>query len=582
MNFVNVEIIEAGLKVFYSDGDPKHHPSIETIVDSSGNKSHYRLVGRKEQKFDIYSTKLGDALGKALKKSGLVVPKALLLELPKGYGLFENNKEYVNKPTRKDTYLFGNGSKYRSPAEFEEHLLWLASDKEMPCTCKYCPKDSYRNNPQSQRSVDTRSPSKPYQSIQKQNTSSIKRWTAAQKGKSKATSVIAKDENLSLRIDNKSRREDIIWADIQYILHSGQRDSLFSEEGGDLIKYWPAIIREKSKAMHNFKNPIGNNFNNSSVFYTLQPLMLAGTKRLQQNAIIPWLAYSTKDVIQAIESKLMKEDNEHLLKSSTRGEFVNTWFKALEQAKEISLTYTPILEYKYKLPNGYLKYIEQANEIRLLQQMESYPHYKAIFIGTELLKEDDYIRLTRSSRDSSTERLPIFKINTIFLNSQKKIQMSGDLFPRAPPSSKNDGECFMLKKLNKDKFEYTIDLSEVAGRYYKLHPNTNQNMSCTIPVSYTDRMSIISETTKLYIHETINTNNQNNQTPRKQMAKRSKPLPPLRVKKHKVDHHTKEASIDNSTSKSSKSINIKKVDMTKAKIVSPRIPFLDESDDNSD
>ncbi|CAG8435017.1 7254_t:CDS:2 [Diversispora eburnea] len=543
MNFVNVEISEAGLKVSYSDGDPKHHPSIEIVVDSSGTKSHYRLVGRKEQKFDVYSTKLGDALGKALEKSGLLVPKALLLELPKGYELFENNKEYVNKPTRKDTYLFGNGSKYRSPAEFEEHLLWLASDKEMPCSCKYCPKDSYRNNAQSRRSVDTRSPSKFNQTIQKQNTSSIKRLTAAQKGKSKATSVNAKDENLSLRIDNKSRREDIIWADIKYVLHSSQRDSLFSEEGGDLIKYWPAIIREKSKAMHNFIDPIGNNSNNSSVFYTLQPLMLAGTKRLQQNAIIPWLAYSTKNVTRAIESKLRKEDNEHLLKT---------------------------------------------NEIRLLQQMESYPHYKAIFLGTELLKEDDYIRLTRPSRDSSTERLPIFKINTIFLNSQKKIQMSGDLFPRSPPSSKNDGECFMLKKLNKDKFEYTIDLSEIAGRYYKLHPNINQNMSCTIPVSYIDRMSIISETTKLYIHEATNTNIQNIQniqTPRKQMAKRSRPLPPLRTKKHKIDHLTKETSIDISTSQSSqssKSTNIKKVDMTRAKIVSPRIPFLDESDDNSD
>lgn len=77
MNFVNVEISEAGLEVTYSDGDPKHHPSVEIVVDPSGTKSYYRMVDKNEQKFSLYVGKLGDALAKALVKSGLFVPKGI-------------------------------------------------------------------------------------------------------------------------------------------------------------------------------------------------------------------------------------------------------------------------------------------------------------------------------------------------------------------------------------------------------------------------------------------------------------------------------------------------------------------------
>ncbi|CAG8687089.1 16945_t:CDS:2 [Acaulospora colombiana] len=586
MNFINVEVNEEGLTVTYSDGNPKNYPDVTTVLDTSGTKSHYRLVGENESKFELYISKLSDYLGKALVKSGIIVPKAVLTGLPKGYKLFENIKEYpkmANKPARKDTYLFGNGSKYRSPAEFEDHLLWLASDKEIPCSCKYCYKDGQKVI--SYPSGTLRSLKSPKSEA---FTSSTKKWSFAQKGKSKA-SINVKDDGFLPKIDNKSRREDIVWASIQHVLSSTQRDSILNENGGEQIKYWPAIVRERSRVMHDLSNSTSIDSQDATVFYTLQLLMLAGTKRVQQNAIIPWLAHNTKDLVQSTENSLLShiESNAHLLKSSARGEFVDKWFKAIEQANEISLTYTPILEYKYCLPNGYLKYIELANERRLLQQMESYPHYRAIFLGTELLKEDDYVRLSRPSRDSS-ERLPVFKINTIFMNSQNKIQMSGDMFPRGP--SRGDSDSFMLKKLNKDKFEYTIDLSEVSGRYYQLYPSINQSMSCTIPVSFTNRMSIISETTKL------NNADASNQTPRKQMAKRSKPLPPLPGKKVKVDdtpvtnnelvlqnnaltpiNVIKNVSQDTSSSDMVRlSTDIKATpDLI---IVSPTLPFLDEKD----
>src|SRR5687767_9490397 len=35
-------------------------------------------------------------------------------------------------------YIGFGSIKFRSPAEFEDHLLWLASDRSTHCLCKYC------------------------------------------------------------------------------------------------------------------------------------------------------------------------------------------------------------------------------------------------------------------------------------------------------------------------------------------------------------------------------------------------------------------------------------------------------------
>ncbi|CAG8803785.1 34197_t:CDS:2, partial [Racocetra persica] len=144
MNFVKVT--ETGLTLTYSDGNKSNHPDTNPRSDESGAIFTYRIIAKAEQKTILYATKLGSALGSALEKQGFKVPNAILTDLPEGYALFEHIKQYPPdesgkaKPIRKDTYLFGNGSKYRSPAEFEEHLLWLASNKTSSCRCRYCDK----------------------------------------------------------------------------------------------------------------------------------------------------------------------------------------------------------------------------------------------------------------------------------------------------------------------------------------------------------------------------------------------------------------------------------------------------------
>lgn len=84
----------------------------------------------------------------------------ILKELPEGFVLWEHVKYKVDGSTddkkhkgkhaagpyeRQDAYLYGHPQgrkkRYRSPADFFPHLLWLATDKESDrrnCSCKIC------------------------------------------------------------------------------------------------------------------------------------------------------------------------------------------------------------------------------------------------------------------------------------------------------------------------------------------------------------------------------------------------------------------------------------------------------------
>lgn len=87
----------------------------------------------------------------------------ILRELPEGYVLWEHVKYKVDKMAenkrdkgkhaaglyeRQDAYLYGHPQgrrkRYRSPADFFPHVLWLAVDKEgdsRNCSCKICSPD---------------------------------------------------------------------------------------------------------------------------------------------------------------------------------------------------------------------------------------------------------------------------------------------------------------------------------------------------------------------------------------------------------------------------------------------------------
>lgn len=88
----------------------------------------------------------------------------ILKEFPEGYTLWEHVKyrkdaTVDDKPgkakhaagayERQDAYLYGHPQgrkkRFRSPADFFPHLLWLAADKEgdpRNCSCKLCSPDN--------------------------------------------------------------------------------------------------------------------------------------------------------------------------------------------------------------------------------------------------------------------------------------------------------------------------------------------------------------------------------------------------------------------------------------------------------
>ncbi|CAG8702727.1 7458_t:CDS:2, partial [Dentiscutata heterogama] len=455
---------ETGLTVTYSDGNKSNHPDTNQKPYENGAIFFYKIVAKDEHKATLYAAKLGNTLGNALEAQGIKVPNAILNDLPDGYALYEHVKQYPPdelgnaKPTRKDTYLFGNGSKYRSPAEFEEHLLWLASDKTSSCKCRYCDKEwnlglNAGSTPRRNNELD------PYlkktiksnvlqnETLNLTSTSNLKVHKVETTTK---TSLIQEKNPKKLeKFISMYRCEEIVWGEIEYLLSSSQYESLFEEVGGDQIKYWPALVHQRLKE---------SNDSGFEILYALKPLIQI-----------------------------------YLLKNTKRGELASAYLKAIKRAKEVASVFTVSQQYKYTIEHSFFAKIESASEKRLLQQMVTYPHYRKLLLGTEVLREDDYVRLTRASYNSS-DKLPIFRINTIFLNALNKIQLSGEMFIRGPP--KNGENVPTLIRMNKEKFEYIIDLSEIAGRYYKLHPDITRSMSVSIPVSYSDRKTLIDEALK--------------------------------------------------------------------------------------
>ncbi|CAG8638231.1 17119_t:CDS:2, partial [Dentiscutata erythropus] len=521
MNFVNFKVTEAGLTVTYSDGNKSNHPDTNQKPDENGAVFFYKLVAKDEHKATLYATKLGNALGSALEAQGIKVPNAILNDLPDSYALYERVKQYPPdesgnaKPIRKDAYLFGNGSKYRSPAEFEEHLLWLASDKTSSCKCRYCDKEwnlglNAGSTPRRKNELDpylkktTKSNVLQNETLNLTSTSNLKVHKVETTTK---TSLLQEEKPKKLKkLISMYRCEEIVWGEIEYLLSSSQYESLFEEVGDDQIKYWPALIHQR------LKEPNDSGF---EILYALKPLMLPNTIKLPYESILPWLAYDASNSTQAIEKAIYNDSQIYLQRNTKRGELASAYLKAIKRAKEVASIFTVSQQYKYTIEHSFFAKIESASEKRLLQQMVTYPHYRKILLGTEVLREDDYVRLTRASYNSS-DKLPIFRINTIFLNALNKIQLSGEMFIRGLP--KNGENVPTLIRMNKEKVEYIIDLSEIAGRYYKLHPDITRSMSVSIPVSYSDRKTLIDEALKRNVSET---------GPRKQMAKRSMALPPL-------------------------------------------------------
>ncbi|KAG4437177.1 hypothetical protein IFR05_007333 [Cadophora sp. M221] len=142
---------------------------------------YYKKLDPKDAKAVEWRRKLGGMMmnimvpeeNKAMKRR-----KWILKEFPEGYELWEHVKYKIlvtkagdgqkNKPhngifERQDAYLYGHPEgrkkRFRSPADFVPHLLWLESDKDgdrANCSCKLCSPDKDDEQPAEVKREETK------------------------------------------------------------------------------------------------------------------------------------------------------------------------------------------------------------------------------------------------------------------------------------------------------------------------------------------------------------------------------------------------------------------------------------------
>jgi hypothetical protein len=155
------------------------HGQLDDTPDAHGMISKYRLLDPNGTKALDWRRKLGGMLvqllggeehiGSSIHFSRIrntYIRKGknyILGEFPEGYALWEHckyhkdgtafekkqkNKHAAGGHERQDAYLYGHPhgrkKRYRSPADFFPHLLWLACDTEgdsLNCSCKICSPD---------------------------------------------------------------------------------------------------------------------------------------------------------------------------------------------------------------------------------------------------------------------------------------------------------------------------------------------------------------------------------------------------------------------------------------------------------
>ncbi|KAH7061952.1 transcription-silencing protein Clr2-domain-containing protein [Paraphoma chrysanthemicola] len=132
---------------------------LDRTPNDQGQCDFYRLIEKDDPKHIDWRKKLGGMLLREIggKQHEDKWQQTILWDFPENYKLYEHIKTKADGQTktvknhsggghdRQDAYLYGNPKgpkkRYRSPADFFPHLLWLCTDEHSDyqnCTCKMC------------------------------------------------------------------------------------------------------------------------------------------------------------------------------------------------------------------------------------------------------------------------------------------------------------------------------------------------------------------------------------------------------------------------------------------------------------
>ncbi|GES84077.1 proteophosphoglycan ppg4 [Rhizophagus clarus] len=480
-----VEITSDGIKVTTTDGIGSPQPkNLKPVNDEKGNVSYYQRFTNKDQRAEYWLQRLGKALADYLRKySKMNVPKEneKLVDFPEGYVLYQHNKEYKdNTKPRHDRYLYG-AYKFRSPKEFEPHLIWLVSGQVKNCGCVYCSNNAKGiNNGKRKKSTLEKT-------INDKSTKKIKIDSDAKKT----------DENINKPKFAKTlyRRGEIVMVNLNKTgnVHHTELIRNSSHENDISIFYWPGVISEISKV------PITDNMSDDTAsinsdgysivykaYYKIHLLELSEIIQVDRKALFPWLACK-------------KEIPKTFIKNKKLEPYIKKYIQAIDRVNKISNVYTPVHSYRHKESDDHLREIKTLSEKKRLQDIENYPHYEAILLGTEMIYVNDYVRLTPMNADSMSddddEKPEYLLIRSIYKHGTKGIQFTGDGLLRGKllneHSNRRSLSDYEWTTVNKSDAEYTIDLQDIAGRFYLLFPNLKDRINCNIPKKLDERFKLL-------------------------------------------------------------------------------------------
>ncbi|KAF0546387.1 chromatin silencing protein clr2 [Gigaspora margarita] len=558
---MNVVITKIGISVTNSDGVGSTQP---TNTDSDNATCYYRQIDKEEDKAVSWLTKLGQSLAKWLRENGeykINKSQEVLLDFPEGYFLYEYLDVSSDGKRTSNIYLFG-AHKFESPSQFIPHLKWLVSKDSQQCQCAHCPPP-----PKVIKSSSSVSTSKP--KVSRSSKSSSKTTTKSSKVSSESkqnpsesadslqtSRSLAKSRMLKPSGDGESSKDsstkehkkddrpkakyaEYRTGEIVWVILAKTGDNILIDKFKDLsvgdspITNWPGVIYSRGKIAPDV----------DIVKFTVKLVVLNTEVSIRRTGLIPWKAFNPVIPEEVLKNVIGSNSNEQLEPEIDTN--IQNYVRAVHRANEAAQTYSPMKMFKYVENNSRLKTVQDPGERQRLIDMEKYPHYEAFMYGAEMIRPGDLVRLVpENSMDLDTEpEYPEFlEIRTIYRHPEKGMQFTGNILQRGEllnktgPVKLEDYKWWISHDIGE---EYTIDLEDIAGRFYLMMPHLTARTSARVFKKLNDRMEIIESGSEL---EKSQDASSNIVSPKRSMAKLSTRIdnsdesasPPKRQKKYIV------------------------------------------------
>ncbi|CAG8443811.1 146_t:CDS:2 [Acaulospora morrowiae] len=466
-------------------------------LEKHGIGTSYRRVSLSDLDYQMWLKKLGEGLSSYLRNNEkLEIDKesVTLEDFPDGYVLLSHSRCYKGRASlRSDKVLYGHHF-YKSPQEFLPHLIWLVTNKTLICRCKHCAAEYTGIERRARASSKPGSPTSLSQVVSSQ--------TPAKRKRTHSNFVLDKLSQNDHKIYTLYRCGEVVWIDLEKIeikkLELLKDDSV---SHGVTIRYWPGIIMERKKApiLDSCRDPVsatsttagssassstsGDSLTRFKVIYCVQLVGLCDLVITDRLKMAPWVAYDPNIDTQNVSS-------------SDKPSVHQLYAQAIQRVKIISKSCTPLNPYRHIEHSNKIRKIRSLKEKARLRKMSQFPHYKAIIIGSEVVCLEDIVRLTPIEKtEQSIEPDPKFLfVTSIYEDPNRGIQFTGDGLCKGDLCSTNRKRKisdYDWNPINTKNEEFTIDLEDIAGRFYVSYPNISVTMEADTPTTLQDRYNTL-------------------------------------------------------------------------------------------